>query len=40
MAGEIKNRMAMVPQQEDNKSTVNVGKGADVGAKPSGGGCC
>ena len=39
MAGEIKNRMAMVPQAEDNKSTVSVGRSVEVGAKQSGG-CC
>lgn len=40
MAGEIKNRMALVPQAEDAaKGAVNVGKGENVGKK-GGGGCC
>jgi len=39
MAAEIKNRMAMVPQQQDDKDKVRVGDGEKLGAK-SGGGCC
>ena len=39
MAAEIKNRMAMAPQQQDDKDKVRVGDGEKVGAK-SGGGCC
>ncbi len=38
MAGEIKNRMAMVPQQEEAKGSISVGKGESV--KAGGGGCC
>jgi len=41
MAGEIKNRMASVPQQdESNKGTVNVQKGESVKSGGGGGGCC
>jgi Ras-related protein Rab-1A len=39
MAAEIKNRMAMVPQPEEAKGAVSIGKGESVAAK-SGGGCC
>jgi hypothetical protein len=41
MAGEIKARMALVPQAEDGPkgSSVSVGKGDSVG-KTGGGGCC
>ncbi len=38
MAGEIKNRMALVPQAEETKGAVSVGKGESV--KQGGGGCC
>ena len=41
MAGEIKNRMALVPQAEDSaKGAVNVGKGTTVKSGGGGGGCC
>ena len=41
MAAEIKNRMALVPQQEDKgKGSVNVGGGTTVGKPAGGGGCC
>ena len=40
MAGEIKNRMAMVPSQDEAaKGAVSVGKGESVKAA-GGGGCC
>ena len=39
MAAEIKNRMAMAPQQQDDKDKVRVGDGEKVGGKPSSG-CC
>ena len=39
MAAEIKNRMAMVPQVQDDKDKVRVGDGEKLGAKASGG-CC
>ena len=39
MAGEIKNRMAMAPQQQDDKDKVSVGAGEKLGAKAAGG-CC
>jgi hypothetical protein len=38
MAGEIKARMALVPQAEDAPKGVTVGKGDTV--KSGGGGCC
>ena len=39
MAAEIKNRMAMAPQQQDDKDKVSVGAGEKLGAKAAGG-CC
>jgi Ras-related protein Rab-1A len=39
MAGEIKNRMAMVPQAEEAKDKISVGKGESV-KSGGGGGCC
>ena len=40
MAGEIKNRMAMVPQADEaSKGAVNVAKGESVKGS-GGGGCC
>ena len=39
MAGEIKNRMAMVPQAEGAKDKSSVGTG-ESGGKQGGGGCC
>lgn len=39
MAGEIKNRIVMIPQPEDGaKDKVKVGTGESL--KKSGGGCC
>lgn len=42
MAGEIKARMASVPQVEDTPKggPVDVGKGVSVGKPAGGGGCC
>lgn len=42
MAGEIKARMASVPQVDDapTKGPVDVGKGVSVKAAGGGGGCC
>jgi hypothetical protein len=43
MAGEIKNRMALVPQADEGsagKGTVSVGPGQAVTGKQGGGGCC
>jgi hypothetical protein len=39
MAAEIKNRMAMVPAQEEAKDKISVGKGESV-KSGGGGGCC
>lgn len=41
MAGEIKARMASVPQAEDAPTkAVPIGKGDSVGKQAGGGGCC